>query len=142
MKEVLSTNGIALLQNVSGSRIRQIWCHYRITKTIPILAKPGRPSRNITNEEISAVIGTYKEYPCNSTDIIFVMPSCKAMRSGLEKLVAEVENDSTRSINAHNVYLLRMIMESVTARNGNDDLFLALSRFYFLKFDSLGRTLF
>jgi len=70
------------------------------------------------------------------------MASCKAMRSGLEKLVAEVENDSTRSINAHNVYLLLMIMESVTARNGNDDLFLALSRFYFLKFDSLGRTLF
>jgi hypothetical protein len=35
-----------------------------------------------------------------STDIIFVMPSCKAMRSGLEKLVAEVENDSTRSKNA------------------------------------------
>jgi hypothetical protein len=42
MKEILSTNDIALLQNVSGSRIRQIWCHYRITKTIPILAKPGR----------------------------------------------------------------------------------------------------
>jgi hypothetical protein len=63
MKEILSTNDIALLQNVSGSRIRQIWCHYRITKTIPILAKPGRPSRNITNEEISAVIGAYKEFP-------------------------------------------------------------------------------
>ena len=25
MKEILSTNDIALLQNVSGSRIRQIW---------------------------------------------------------------------------------------------------------------------
>ena len=45
MKEILSTNDIALLQNVSGSRIRQIWCHYRITKTVPILAKPGRPSK-------------------------------------------------------------------------------------------------
>jgi putative transposase len=66
MKEILSTNDIALLQNVSGSRIRQIWCHYRITKTIPILAKLGRPSRNITNEEISAVIGAYKEYPCSA----------------------------------------------------------------------------
>jgi hypothetical protein len=37
MKDVLSTNDIALLQNVSSSRIRQIWCHYKITKTIPIL---------------------------------------------------------------------------------------------------------
>ena len=49
MKEILSTNDIALLQNVSGFRIRQIWCHYRIAKTIPILAKPGRPPRSITN---------------------------------------------------------------------------------------------
>src|SRR5215469_15264281 len=66
IKDILSTNDIALLQNVSRSRVRQIWCHYRITKTIPILAKPGRPSRLITNEEISAVIGTYKEYPCSA----------------------------------------------------------------------------
>jgi putative transposase len=65
-KEILSTNDIALLQNVSESRIRQIWCHYRIAKTVPILGKPGRPSRIITNEEISAVIGTYKEYPCSA----------------------------------------------------------------------------
>ena len=66
MKEILSTNDITLLQNVSESRIRQIWCHYRNTMTVPILAKPGRPSRSITNEEISAVIGTYKEYPCSA----------------------------------------------------------------------------
>jgi hypothetical protein len=57
MKEILSTKDIALLQNVSASRIRQIWCRYRITKTVPILAKPGRPSRDITNKEMSAVIG-------------------------------------------------------------------------------------
>ena len=66
MKEILSTNEIALLQNVSGSRIRQIWRQYRNTMTVPILAKPGRPSRSITNEEISAVIGTHKEYPCSA----------------------------------------------------------------------------
>jgi hypothetical protein len=66
MKEIHSTKVIALLQNVSGSRIRQIWHCYRITKTIPILAKPGRPCRSITNEEMSAVIGTYKEYPCSA----------------------------------------------------------------------------
>jgi hypothetical protein len=56
MKEIHSTKDIALLQNVSGSRIRQIWHYYRITKTLPILVKPGRPSRSITNEEMSAVI--------------------------------------------------------------------------------------
>jgi hypothetical protein len=66
MKEIHSTKDIALLQNVGGSRIRQIWHYYRITKTLPILAKPGRPSRSITNEEMSAVIGTYKEYPCSA----------------------------------------------------------------------------
>ena len=66
MKKILSTNDIALLQNVSRSRVRQIWCHYKITRRVPILAKPGRPSRSITNEEISAVIGAYKEYPCSA----------------------------------------------------------------------------
>ena len=66
MKEILSTKDIALLQNVRASRIRQISWRYRITKTVPILAKPGRPSRSITNEEISAVIGIYREYPCST----------------------------------------------------------------------------
>ena len=66
MKEILSTNDIALLQNVSGSRIRQIWRQYRNTMTVPILANPGRPSRSITKEEISAVVGIYKEYPCSA----------------------------------------------------------------------------
>ena len=65
MKGILSTNDIALLQNVNRSRFRQIWCHYKNAKTVPILGKPGRPSRITTNEEISAVIGTYKEYPCS-----------------------------------------------------------------------------
>ncbi|MGB6590813.1 MAG: hypothetical protein WBE68_04815, partial [Candidatus Nitrosopolaris sp.] len=46
MKETLSTNDIALLQNVSRSRVRQIWCHYKITRRVPILAKPGRPPRS------------------------------------------------------------------------------------------------
>src|SRR5215471_3094080 len=80
MKGVLSTNDIALLQNVSRSRVRQIWCQYRITKTIPILAKPGRPSRSITNEEISAVIGTYKEYPCSAV----VLESILDKRHGIK----------------------------------------------------------
>jgi hypothetical protein len=80
VKEVLSTNDIALLQNVSRSRVRQIWCHYRITKTIPILAKPRRPSRSITNEGISAVIGTYKEYPCSAV----VLESILDKRHGIK----------------------------------------------------------
>jgi hypothetical protein len=44
--------------------ITQIWRYYRITKTI--LAKPRRPSRSITNEEMSAVIEKYREYPCSA----------------------------------------------------------------------------
>ena len=66
MKGILSTNEIVLLQNVNRSRIRQICCHYKNAKTVPILGKPGRPSRITTNEEISAIIGTYKEYPCST----------------------------------------------------------------------------
>ena len=66
-KGILSTNDIALLQNVNRSRISQIWCRYKKNaKTVPILGKPGRPSRSTTNEEISAAIGTYKEYPCSA----------------------------------------------------------------------------
>jgi len=66
LKGILSTNDLALLQNVTESRIRQIWCHYKNTMTILLLRRSGRPSRIITNEEISAVIGTYKEYPCSA----------------------------------------------------------------------------
>ena len=65
-KGILSTNDIALLQDVNASRIRQIWCQYKNTRTIPLLRKSGRPSRVITNDEISAVIGIYKEYPCSA----------------------------------------------------------------------------
>jgi putative transposase len=64
-KGILSTNDIALLQDVNASRIRQIWCQYKNTRTIPLLRKSGRPSRVITNDEISAVIKIYKEYPCS-----------------------------------------------------------------------------
>jgi hypothetical protein len=69
MKDILSTNEIELLQNVSGSRtdMASIQEH---TMTVPIPTKPGRPSRSITNEEISAVIGTYKEYPCSAVALI------------------------------------------------------------------------
>jgi hypothetical protein len=35
MKGILSTNDIALLQNVNRSRISQIWCHYKNAKTVP-----------------------------------------------------------------------------------------------------------
>jgi hypothetical protein len=34
-----------------------------IAKAVPVLGKSGRPSRIITNGEISAVIGTQKECP-------------------------------------------------------------------------------
>jgi putative transposase len=73
MKEILSTKDIALLQNVSESRIRQIWSHYRIAKTVPILGKPGRQSRSIMDEEISAVIGAYKEYPCSAVVLVTIL---------------------------------------------------------------------
>jgi hypothetical protein len=83
MKEINSTKDIALLQNVSESRIRQIWCHYRIAKTVPILGKPGRPSRGITDEEISAVIGAYKEYPCSAV----VLETIPDRRYGIKILI-------------------------------------------------------
>ena len=39
----------------------------RMTKTVQVLAKPGRPLLRVSlNEEVSAVIGTYKEYPCSA----------------------------------------------------------------------------
>jgi hypothetical protein len=53
MKEILSAKDIALLQNVSGSRIRQIWSQYRMTNTVPVLAKPGRPPRSMKRKKFS-----------------------------------------------------------------------------------------
>lgn len=74
-KGVLSTGDIARLQNVSESRIRQLWCQYRQSgRQVPSLSSPGRPCRAIIQEEISAVLGTsvlgtYREYPCNAVTL-------------------------------------------------------------------------
>ena len=76
----------ALLQNVSRSRIRQIWRQYRNTMTVPILAKPGRPSRSITNEEISAVIGTYKEYPCSAVVLETILDNRHGIKIPLNRI--------------------------------------------------------
>jgi putative transposase len=68
-KGVLGTSDIARLQNVSQSRVRQLWCQYRQSGQVPLLASPGRPRRVVTYEEISAVLGTYRKYPCNAVTL-------------------------------------------------------------------------
>jgi hypothetical protein len=75
MKEILSTNDIALLQNVSGSRIRQIWRQYRMTKTVPVLAKPGRPSSSITNTAALPVSSNSMSYLYHLAPLVNQLPA-------------------------------------------------------------------
>lgn len=65
-KDVLSTADIARLQNVSESRVRQLLSEYRKTGYIHILNKPGRPLRNVSCFEVSAVLSVFRQYPCNA----------------------------------------------------------------------------
>ena len=57
---------IARLQNVSESRVRQLLSEYRKTGYIHILNKPGRPLRNVSCFEVSAVLSVFRQYPCNA----------------------------------------------------------------------------
>ncbi|MGC1927350.1 MAG: hypothetical protein WA667_00115, partial [Candidatus Nitrosopolaris sp.] len=104
--EILSTNEIALLQNVSESRIRQIWCQYRNTMTVPILAKPGRPSRSITKEEISAIIGTYKEYPCSAVVLAYNWGIWSIYNESYRKQYSEKSN---RRRSMFNIFRMRTL---------------------------------
>ena len=65
-KGVLSTFDIARLQNISESRVRQLWCQYKASRTVPALGSPGRPRRAITGEQVSAVLSMYRENPCGA----------------------------------------------------------------------------
>ena len=85
-------------QNVSGSRIRQIWCHYKITRRVPILAKPGRPPRSITNEDISAVIGTYKEYPCSAVMLEIILQNRHGIKIPHNRIHKILKNRRLRQI--------------------------------------------
>lgn len=65
-KGVLCTSDIARLQNVSQSRVRQLWGQYRTLGAVPSLGSPGRPRRAITDEQVSAVLSMYRENPCGA----------------------------------------------------------------------------
>ncbi len=61
-----SSGSIAIAMHVSPSRIRQILSRYRNNHEIPVLRKPGRPSRIITEREIDSVMSYYEEYHSSS----------------------------------------------------------------------------
>ena len=63
MKEILSTNDIALLQNVSDIGLDRYGLGQDYKDSTLVLAKPGRPFRSITNEELSSFLFTYNSYP-------------------------------------------------------------------------------
>ena len=62
----LSTNDIALLQNVHPSRVRQLWAEYIKTGEVPQLKKAGRPKRIISEWEEGKVVETFASRPSNA----------------------------------------------------------------------------
>jgi putative transposase len=57
---------IAEIEGVTPRRVNQIYRQYRDTGEIPKLRKPGRPKKELTEEDIKVIKDTHEEYRCNA----------------------------------------------------------------------------
>ena len=57
---------IVEIEKITPRRVNQIYKQYRETEEIPKLRKPGRPKKELTEEELEAIKETYEEYRCNA----------------------------------------------------------------------------
>ena len=60
------TKEIAEIEGITPRRVNQIYKQYKETGEIPRLKKPGRPKKELTEEEIEVIKEAYKEYRCNA----------------------------------------------------------------------------
>jgi len=65
----LSTSEVAFLEQISESRVRQLWVQYKKTGRMPTLKKAGRPRRVVTDSEEREILGIYMKYPTNAVAI-------------------------------------------------------------------------
>lgn len=61
-KSELTTKKIAITQNITPRRVKQLWAEYRRTGEIPKLKNPGRKKMKVDNETIQLILGTYDEF--------------------------------------------------------------------------------
>ena len=110
-KDVLSTAEIARLQNVSESRVRQLLSEYRKTGYIHILNKPGRPLRNVSCFEVSAVLSVFRQYPCNALtleSILLNRHGIKIPHNRIHKILKDYKlasNDTNKQRRRHSMSL-------------------------------------
>ncbi len=57
---------IARIQKISIRRVQQIYSWYQKNKMVPVLRKPGRPTRPVTEQEIRVVRDAHKRYRANA----------------------------------------------------------------------------
>ncbi|MCX6697447.1 MAG: hypothetical protein NTV84_07810, partial [Methanoregula sp.] len=51
-----SSGVIAKIQHISRRRVDQLWRHYQVTRTVPVIGKKmGRPKKPITTEEAEVI---------------------------------------------------------------------------------------
>jgi len=60
------TKEIAEIENITPRRVNQIYKQYKDTGKIPKPKKPGRPKKELSEEEIGAIKEAYEEYRCNA----------------------------------------------------------------------------
>ena len=65
-KKGTPTRIIAEIEGISTRRVNQIYKQYVETGEIPRLKKPGRPKKELSEEEIKAIEEVYMEYRCNA----------------------------------------------------------------------------
>jgi len=62
-----NTRIITEIEKITPRRVNQIYRQYKDTGEIPKLRKPGRPKKELSEEEIKAIKEAYEEYRCNAT---------------------------------------------------------------------------
>ena len=61
-----NTRIMAEIEKITPRRVNQIYRQYKDTGEIPKLRKPGRPKKELSEEEIKAIKEAYEEYRCNA----------------------------------------------------------------------------
>jgi len=60
------TKEIAEIEGITPRRVNQIYKQYKDTGEVPKPKNPGRPKKELSEEEIKAIKEGYDEYKCNA----------------------------------------------------------------------------
>jgi putative transposase len=60
---------LALIQKVTRRRVEQLWQAYRLTRTMPTLQKPGRPTKSRDLKEATVILEAYNQHQLGAVNL-------------------------------------------------------------------------